>query len=381
MVGEISLCVLILATWCATGWALSPSPVYVPAQLTLQTVISSDLSKPVFLTHAGDQSHRLFVLEQDGIIRILENGKLLKTPFLDISHLLSTGGERGLLGLAFHPNYDHTGRFFVNYTRAKNGATVIAEYHVSSNPYRSDTQEKILLVIQQPYGNHNGGMIEFGPDKLLYIGMGDGGSGGDPENRAQNRSALLGKILRIDVDDKSPYGIPPENPFVNTKGHPEIFAMGFRNPWRFSFDRETGELWAGDVGQHSWEEINHVKKGKNYGWRLMEGKHCFKPRVGCLLKGNLILPVTEYANRGARCAVTGGYVYRGSLVPSLVGMYLFADFCSGEIFAFKDGYQEVFLDTELQVSSLGEDEKGELYILGHNEGSIHRIVEFTPEKS
>ena len=362
-----------MAPYVESLWALSSAPPPVGVHFSLETILSDGLSKPIFLTHSGDGSERVFVVEQDGRIVILEKGKLLSTPFLDISSLLATGGEKGLLGLAFHPNYSKNGRYFLNYTREQDGATVIAEYHVSANPNRSETQEKVLLVIPQPYRNHNGGMLAFGPDGFLYIGMGDGGSGGDPGNRGQNRSDLLGKILRIDVNQETPYGIPPTNPFFEGGGKPEIFALGFRNPWRFSFDRKTGEFWVGDVGQNSWEEIDLVNLGENHGWRLMEGNHCFDPKKGCRQSSNLSLPVTEYANAGSRCSVTGGYVYRGTDVPSLQGKYLFADYCSGEIFGFHGGRQEVMLDTDYQISSFGEDESGELYVVNHN-GSIHRII-------
>ena len=358
----------------ASLWALSSSStIYVGTDVSLKTLIAKGLSQPIFLTHSGDGSGRLFVVEQNGRILILENGKLLPTPFLDIAPLLSTGGERGLLGLAFHPRYKENGRYFLNYTRDQDGATVIAEYRVSSNSNRSGMREVVLLVIPQPYGNHNGGMVAFGPEGYLFIATGDGGAGGDPGNRGQNPSELLGKILRIDVDHGSPYGIPSTNPFADEGGRPEIFALGFRNPWRFSFDRKTGELWAGDVGQNSWEEINIVKLGENHGWRLLEGKHCFKPDEGCRQSDNVTMPVTEYANAGPRCSVIGGYVYRGSDVASLQGTYLFADYCSGEIFGFRDGKQQVLLDTDLQITSFGEDEKGELYVINHN-GSIHRII-------
>ena len=359
-------------------WALSSSPAnYIGKDVSLKTIIAKGLSQPVFLTHSNDGSGRLFVVEQNGRILILEKGKLLPTPFLDIAPLLSTGGERGLLGLAFHPRYKENGRYFLNYTREQDGATVIAEYRVSSNPKRSEIRETVLLVIPQPYGNHNGGMVGFGPEGYLFIATGDGGAGGDPGNRGQNPSELLGKILRIDVDHGSPYTIPSTNPYSQEGGRPEIFAIGFRNPWRFSFDRKTGELWAGDVGQNSWEEINKVKLGENHGWRLLEGNHCFKPDEGCRESRNVTLPVTEYANAGPRCSVIGGYVYRGADMPSLEGTYLFGDYCSGEIFGFRDGKQTVLLETDLQITSFGEDEKGELYVINHN-GSIHRIIN-TPD--
>jgi len=365
---------LMLAPNSVSLWALSSSPKnYVGSHFALKTIISKGLSQPLFLTHSSDGSGRLFVVEQNGRILILDKGRLLPVPFLDISPLLSTGGERGLLGLAFHPNYPKNGRYFLNYTRKQDGATVIAEYQVSSNPNRSEMGETVLLIIPQPYSNHNGGMVAFGPEGYLFIGTGDGGAGGDPGNRGQNQSELLGKILRIDVDHGSPYAIPSTNPFSDKGGQPEIFALGFRNPWRFSFDRKTRDLWVGDVGQNSWEEIDLVKLGGNHGWRLMEGNHCYQPSQGCRQSRDLMLPVTEYANAGPRCSVIGGYVYRGRDVPSLQGTYLFADYCSGEIFGIREEGQEVLLDTDLQVTSFGEDERGELYVINHN-GSIHRII-------
>jgi glucose/arabinose dehydrogenase len=214
-------------------------------------------------------------------------------------------------------------------------------------------------------------MIAFGADGFLYIGMGDGGAGGDPQNRAQNPQELLGKMLRVDVSRGSPYAIPPDNPFVSGGGRPEIWALGLRNPWRFSFDRRTHELYAGDVGQNAWEEIDIVRRGGNYGWRLMEGAHCFNPRM-CDRQG-LELPVAEYANAAGRCSVTGGYVYRGGGVPPLAGTYVYADFCSGEIFGLRGGTQRVLLDTTLAVSSFGEDEAGEMYVVDHR-GGVYRII-------
>ena len=305
-----------ISLWTISSWGLSGKPASVNGPIGLQSVVEHNFSQPVFLTASPDQTDRLFVVEQGGRILILTRGQRNPFPFLDIAQQLSTGGERGLLGLAFHPHYSANGRFFVNYTRAQDGATVIAEYRVSSDPDRADPHETIRLVIPQPYGNHNGGMIAFGPNALLYIGMGDGGSGGDPDNRAQNRESLLGKFLRIDVDGPPPYRIPPDHPFVGQQGQPEIFALGLRNPWRFSFDRHTGELWAGDVGQDSWEEIDVIKKGKNYGWRLLEGTHCFNPITNCELAKNVVPPVTEYRHEQGRCSVTGGYVYRGKRLSS-----------------------------------------------------------------
>ena len=232
-------------------------------------------------------------------------------------------------------------------------------------PNQVTLDESVLLVIPQPYGNHNGGMIAFGPDHYLYIGLGDGGSGGDPEDYAQNRNELLGKFLRIDVDQQRPYGIPPDNPFAKGNGRPDFFAWGLRNPWRFSFDRETGDLWAGDVGQNAWEEIDVIKMGKNYGWRLLEGTHCFNPGTNCRQTSEFVDPVTEYAHEQDRCSVTGGYVYRGEKITDLIGIYVFGDFCSGEIWGYRNGEKQILQSTDLQISSFGEDRVGELYVLGY----------------
>jgi len=355
-----------------SSFALSGKPVVSSGPIALQPLVTHQFAQPVFLVPSPDQSDRLFVLEQHGRILIVKGNAVLPKPFLDIGEKLSTGGERGLLGLAFHPRFSSNGRLFVNYTRTEDRATVIAEFHVSSNPNHADPKESVLLVIPQPYGNHNGGMIAFGPDHYLYIGMGDGGSGGDPKNYAQNRNELLGKFLRIDVDQPPPYGIPSDNPFIASPGRPEIFAWGLRNPWRFSFDRETGDLWAGDVGQNEWEEIDVIQKGKNYGWRLLEGTHCFNPESHCREGQTFVDPVTEYAHSSGRCSVTGGYVYRGQNLPDLVGTYIFGDFCSGEIWGYQEGRTRLLLTTDLQISSFGEDREGELYVLGYG-GEILRM--------
>jgi glucose/arabinose dehydrogenase len=359
---------------CASGGgpnlvrAEQPSP-----SIALELIVSDGLRNPVYVTHAGDGSGRLFVVEQPGRIRIVQQGRMLEQPFLDMTDRVRYGGEQGLLGLAFHPAYKQNGRFVVNYVRRSDGSTVIAEFQVSPNPDRSQTTEKQLLVVAQPYPNHKGGMVEFGPDGFLYIALGDGGSGGDPGNRGQNRNELLGKLLRIDVDHGTPYAVPKDNPFASGGGRPEIFAYGLRNPWRFSFDRQTGELWAADVGQDAWEEIDIVQRGGNYGWRILEGSHCFLPREGCARDG-LIPPVAEYGHDKGRCSITGGYVYRGSRLPALRGAYLYGDFCSGEIFALAEGIQQTLLAAGIRIASFGQDQEGELYVVGHG-GTIHRIVE------
>lgn len=359
---------LLLLTQHAFALAQSPPPA--SRGLTLSPILTHGLHQPVFIGHAGD--HRLFILEQPGRIRILERRTLLSPPFLDISGRVAFGGERGLLGLAFHPDFRNNGRFFVNYSRNPDGATILAEFQVSPHPNQALPHEKILLVIPQPYGNHNGGMLAFGPDGYLYMATGDGGAGGDPGNRGQNPQTLLGKILRMDIDAADPYGIPADNPFARQPTGQEIFALGFRNPWRFSFDRETGDLWAADVGQHRWEEIDVVTSGNNYGWRIMEGSHCFLPAQGCS-KAGLTLPVAEYRNQSPRCAVTGGYVYRGQAVSVLQGTYVFGDYCSGEIMGLINGHPHVLLSSGLRISSFGEDEAGELYVVDHG-GGIYKIT-------
>lgn len=346
--------------------------------IVLEQVLSG-LSSPVYLTSARDSSNRLFIVEQGGRIKVLANGANSPVVFLDIAARVISGGERGLLGLAFHPHFRSNRRFFVNYTRSSDGATVIAEYRASSgDPNVADPTETVLLVIPQPFDNHNGGMIEFGPDGYLYIGMGDGGSANDPGNRAQDINNLLGKILRIDVDrvdGMNPYASPADNPFFgSTPGRDEIYATGMRNPWRFSFDRATGELYAGDVGQNEWEEIDIVRRGANYGWRVMEGLHC-NPGIsgGVCDSTGLTLPIAEYRHTSGRCSVTGGYVYRGPNSTLAPGTYLYGDFCTGELFTLINGQQEVLLDSSLSISSFGEDEAGEIYVVGLG-GTIHRLV-------
>ena len=350
-----------------TVQAAQPAPA-----VAVETLVAEGLEHPLYVTHAGDGSGRLFGVEQPGRIRIIQQGRLLDAPFLDISDRVRHAGEQGLLGLAFHPAYKANGRYVINYVRQSDGMTVVAEFRVSSNPNVSQAGERILLTVEQPYPNHKGGMVEFGPDGFLYIALGDGGSGGDPGNRGQNTNELLGKLLRIDVDHGTPYAIPNDNPFAAGGGRPEIFAYGLRNPWRFSFDRQTGELWAADVGQNAWEEIDIVKRGGNYGWRVMEGTHCFLQRDGCARDG-LIPPVAEYGHDKGRCSIIGGYVYRGSRLPALRSAYVYGDFCSGEIFALVEGTQRVLLTTGLQIASFGQDQDGELYVVGHG-GTIHRIV-------
>ena len=354
-------------------------PATASAQTAIQlTPVLSGLSSPVYVTSARDGTGRLFVVEQTGRVKVLQPGSTAPTVFLDLSAKLSMGSERGLLGLAFHPSYRLNRRFFVNYTRAGDGATVIAEYRTSaSNPNVADTAETVILTIGQPFANHNGGMIEFGKDGYLYAGMGDGGSANDPGNRAQNVNELLGKMLRLDVnlpDGAVPYSSPATNPFHGaTAGRDEIFAVGFRNPFRWSFDRQTGQLWAGDVGQGQREEIDIVTLGRNYGWRVFEGTRCTTLGPASCTAGGFTPPVAEYSHALGRCSVTGGYVYRGAQSSLPVGAYVYADFCTGEIFLHQGGAPEaLLLDTTLNISSFGEDEAGELYVVGLG-GTVHRI--------
>lgn len=378
-----ALIVGILLTPTATSAAIVPSRIHLAL-----TPVASALSSPLLVTHAGDGSERLFVVEQTGKVRIVKGGDLQSASFIDISRSVSDGGEQGLLGLAFHPSYESNGMLYLSYTDL-NGTSVIREYRVSaSNPDRVDgSSGRTLFRIKQPYANHNGGHLSFGPDGYLYIGLGDGGSGGDPGNRAQSRGTLLGKILRIDVNRRTgslPYGIPPTNPYVGRSGLDQIWAYGLRNPWRFSFDRATGDLWIGDVGQSSWEEVDralassgrNAGRGVNYGWRVMEGAHCFRPSSGCVRTGRT-LPLTEYGHSNGRCSITGGYVYRGKTYPDLIGAYLFADYCSGEIWFIDRGATRGVtprraLDTNTRITSFGEDEVGELYLTSA-EGTVYRV--------
>ncbi len=352
------------------------------AAIELQPIVDG-LSSPLYVTSTGDGNDRLFIVEQAGRIRILSGGALLDAPFLDISGRVRSGGERGLLGLAFHPNYSANGRFFVNYTRDGPGGleTVIAEFAVSLGDANLalPASEQILLSFGQPFSNHNGGMIAFGPDGFLYIGTGDGGSGGDPQGNGQNLETLLGKILRIDIDADagSLFTVPPDNPFVGNPGREEVWAYGLRNPWRFSFDRMTGRLFAADVGQNSREEVDVIVKGGNYGWNTMEGTLCFSPSSNCNTAG-LILPINEYG-RDLGFSITGGYVYRGPSAPSLWGKYVFADFGSGFLWVLTEvsagqWQREQLLATGLSISSFGEDDSGEVYVVDLG-GSVWRIVE------
>ncbi|MBM4407412.1 MAG: glucose dehydrogenase [Chloroflexi bacterium] len=354
-----------------------------PPTISLEQVVGG-LSKPIGIANAGDGSGRLFVLEQAGRIRVVADGVLLAEPFLTISSLVTSGGERGLLGLAFHPDYSTNGRFFVNYTDLC-GNTAIAEYRVSDDdPNLADPRPvEILLQVVQPFPNHNGGGLAFGPDGMLYIATGDGGSAGDPLNMGQRLDTLLGKLLRIDVDGREsdrPYGLPGNRFASRHLAHPEIYATGLRNPWRFSFDRDTGDLWIGDVGQGGWEEIDalpyEAANGVNFGWNLLEGRDCYVEDP--CDTGGYVAPVAVYDHRDGDCAVTGGYVHRGQ-APALRGWYLFADACSGTFRAIDPlagaaPPVSVVLQSSLAVVTFGEGEDGELYVADIAGGGIHRIV-------
>jgi glucose/arabinose dehydrogenase len=340
-------------------------------------------TRPVDLQHAGDNSNRIFVVEQSGQIFVFENDATAseKKVFLDISTKVDDGGnEEGLLGLAFHPNHKTNGYFYVNYTASAPNRTVISRFKVSSDANRSDpSSELVILEFRQPYSNHNGGQVSFGPDGYLYIATGDGGSGGDPHGNGQDRSSFLGKILRIDVDHESAgkhYSIPADNPFAGSREfREEIYAYGLRNPWRFSFDPHTKKLWTGDVGQNAYEEIDIIEKGGNYGWNTMEGKHCFDPSSGCKTAG-LLLPVAEYG-RGDGVSVTGGFVYRGSTVDGLKGKYVYADYVSGNIWALdasnvNNPGETKIASSNLHISSFGVDQNNELYVCAFD-GKIYRF--------
>lgn len=359
-----------------------------PDALALEEVVGG-LDQPVGITNAGDGSGRLFVNERAGKIRVVDaDGTLRGDPFVDLSDRVQTGAERGLLGLAFHPDFAGNGRLFVHYSRAGDGATVVSELSATPDHQHAEANsERVLLTVAQPYANHNGGQLAFGPDGYLYIGLGDGGAGGDPLGNAQNRRVLLGKILRIDVDaphdSGRAYAVPEDNPFAQGgtdpgAGRPEIWAYGLRNPWRFSFDPEGGDLYIGDVGQNDWEEIDRQPGdstgGANYGWNIMEGRHCYQS--GCDQAG-YVKPIAEYSHDKG-CAITGGFVYRGAVHPEMTGVYVLGDYCSGTIFTIQVDEGTItpkpVLASGLSVSSFGVDENGELYAADIRGGGIYRIL-------
>ena len=350
--------------------------------------IAAGLVEPLYVTHAGDGSGRLFIVEKAGVVRILDEGQVLETPFLDITDRVgSDGSEQGLLSIAFPPDYADSGAFYVDYTDAA-GNTVVSRFTVGGDPNVADpASEEAILRQEQPFPNHNGGLLLFGPDGYLYVGLGDGGSQGDPEGNGQRLDTWLGKILRIDPANPSgdqPYSIPEDNPFVDDESaRPEIWAYGLRNPWRFSFDRETGDFYLADVGGTQIEEVNYRPAddlgGENYGWDIREGTACYE-QDPCDLDG-AVDPVTEYTHDFG-CSVTGGYVYRGSAFPGLQGVYLFADYCSGLLWGLgRDADGEWTrsdpIETGFSLASFGEDESGELYVTDFG-GVLYRIVTNSP---
>lgn len=342
--------------------------------------IATGLDQPVQVLEIPDQSGRLLIVEQTGTVRVLDDNGMRPEPFLDISAIVSTAGtEQGLLSIAFHPRFPEQPDVFVSYTGANNDS-VIARYRLAADRLRLDEQsEEIILRVEQPARNHNGGLIQFGPDGYLYIGLGDGGGSGDPRGNGQNPNTLLGAILRIEVDVEGGYAVPIDNPFPSGDGpeRSEIWALGLRNPWRFSFDRATGDLYIADVGQNDVEEINFQpagQGGQNYGWNIYEGRSLFKDGEPL---SPVTFPIAEYSHGDEHCSVTGGYVYRGSAIPALQGVYLYGDYCSGTIWALKhdnNGWRNVHLtDTDFRIAAFGEDLSGELYVVDHT-GSVYRMI-------
>jgi glucose/arabinose dehydrogenase len=364
-----------------------PQPSGPPPALALSAFVGG-LASPIGMEAPNDGTGRLFVLEQGGRIRIIQNSALVATPFLDVSSKtgFTSGGELGLLGLTFHPSFNTNRRFFIYYTQTVSGQiqSVFSEYAASSSsPNLADTSsERVLLVVNQPFSNHKGGQLAFGPDGFLYIGLGDGGSEGDPQGNGQNLQTLLAKILRIDVDGAhasgKQYAIPPDNPFASGGGLPEIWAYGFRNPWRFSFDHGSGRLFAGDVGQDSFEEVDIIAKGGNFGWSKMEASHCYPPGSTCNTAG-LTLPIMEYAHdANGGTAIIGGFVYRGTAIAGLAGDYVFGDLSSGHVWAgvadaSGNWNKTLVLTHNLTVSSFGQDTTGELYLLDYGNGAVMRL--------
>jgi glucose/arabinose dehydrogenase len=352
-----------------------------PSAISIQIVpVLTGMNNPLLVTNAHDGSNRLFIVEQPGTIQVLQPGATTPTLFLDISSKVQFGGEQGLLGLTFHPQFWRNHRFFIYYTRKSDGNNVVAEYHSNDlNPNVADPNEILIASYQQPFTNHNGGMVEFGSDGFLYISKGDGGSANDPGNRAQNVNDYHGKILRIDIDHASataPWSPPPSNPFVGMANHlPEIYAFGLRNPFRFSFDRQTNQLYCGDVGQDAWEEVDIVTLGGNYGWRIFEGNHC--TNIDPCVSTGLTFPILEYGHTMSRCAIIGGYVYRGTLGTLPAGLYIYGDLCTGEIFGFDGMTSTVLLTTGRAIHSFGEDESGELY-MADGGGGISKIESSAP---
>jgi glucose/arabinose dehydrogenase len=378
----MTLLLACLLTGC--GSKSTPSPITGgPIPALVLTPVVSGLSSPVDLEFPNDGSGRMFVVQQAGSIRVANNGSLVATPFLDISVKVSSGGEMGLLGLAFHPQFTQNHLFYVHYDRTVAGQiqSVIAEYHVSAGDANlaDPNSERILLTVDQPFSNHKGGQIVFGPDGFLYIGFGDGGSGGDPMGNGQNLQTMLGKMLRIDVNSQSggkQYAIPPSNPFANGGGLPEIWTYGLRNPWRFSFERGGSRLFVGDVGQDAFEEVDLLEGGKNYGWNVMEGLHCYNPASGCNMTG-LTMPIVEYPHSDGE-AVMGGFVYKGTAISGLPGAYVFGDYISGTMWKLVESppgtwTRSTLLSTGRNISSFGQDTAGELYVIDYS-GSVLKLT-------
>lgn len=367
----------------ASPAATAPATRWNPPSLALAPLVAG-LQSPLWVGSAGDGSGRLFAVEQAGTIRVIRDGHVESQPYLDLRDRVSSGGERGLLGLAFAPTFARDGRFFVDATDP-GGNTFVAEFRAPdpTADVADPATERVILRIAQPFPNHNGGGIIARPDGTLWVGSGDGGSGGDPLGNGQRLTTLLGKLVRIDptAAGSAPYTVPGDNPFVGrADARGEIWAYGLRNPWRFSFDRSTGDLWIGDVGQDRWEEVDRVRAGDpggwNFGWNVMEGRHCFAPAVGCSTAG-LTLPVAEY-DHGQGCAITGGFVYRGSAIPGLAGTYLYSDSCSGRIWGLDAAAEapepRLLASTGASIVSLGEDDAGELYVADLAGGAISRII-------
>jgi glucose/arabinose dehydrogenase len=381
----VSLSLIVLAAASSCGSEFTNETPELPegtVPVALQEV-AAGLAFPLYLT-APANDPRLFVVEKGGAIRVLKNGAVLGAPFLDLTGAVSTGSEQGLLGLAFPPDYATTGRFAVHYTDMA-GDTRVSTFLVSSDPDLADAaSESVVVTAVQPFPNHNGGQIHFGPDGHLYIGLGDGGSADDPGGRGQSLDDLLGAILRIDLNGGTPYAVPADNPFVGTAGaRPEIWSYGLRNPWRFSFDRLNGDLYVGDVGQNQWEEIDYAPaaagagRGVNFGWRTMEGRHCF--HGGSCDQTGLALPVLDY-DHDSGCSVTGGYVYRGAAIPELQGHYFYADFCQGWVHSLRMDAGAVGAQADWptlrpggSIPSFGEDSAGELYVLA-SDGRVLKMV-------
>ncbi len=369
---KFTIRLIVVTLWLNAGLATATPQIELVAEFGNRT-----FAKPLAMYQAPD-SRDWFVVEQAGRILRVNTDKKVARVFADISTRIdSEPNEAGLLGLAFHPRFSSNRRVFLSYTAGGDPLiSIVAEYRSNKTGDRLEADsERIVLQLDQPFGNHNGGQISFGTDGYLYIGFGDGGAAGDPRGNGQNTNTLLGALLRLDVDHEKPYTVPADNPFYSRDGRAEIYAYGLRNPWRWSFDRKTGELWLADVGQNKWEEINRISKGGNYGWNIREGRHCFRDRQ-CSNK-KLIDPIAEYSHDQG-CSVTGGYVYRGKKIPLLAGWYVFADYCSGTIWGFDTQQTPAqvmqILKTETNISSFAEAHDGELFILDHGKGGIFRLV-------